>query len=65
MENHVEFRLTFGSRTASIEAQTTEHIFHVDNCIINQRTDRNGHTTDTHRIDRQPHDLQHEQCDHQ
>ena len=41
------------------------HVFHVDNGIIHQRTDGNGHTSQTHGIDTQPHVVQHQNGHHQ
>ena len=36
------------------------HVFHVDDRIVHQRTDGNGHTAQAHRIDGQPHCLEYQ-----
>ena len=46
-------------------AQALEHVFNVDNRIVNQRTDGDGHAADAHRVDGEAHELQDDDGDEQ
>ena len=41
-----------------ILAQTSEYVFDVDNRVIDQRSDSDSHTSQTHRVDREVHQFQ-------
>ena len=45
--------------------QSPPYILHIDNGIIDQRTDGNGHTSDGHSIDRKIHESQRKDRDKQ
>ena len=55
VEDYLHLRLALLRGKLGIEAEVLEHIFHIDNSIVDQRTNGNGHTADTHGVDGQPH----------
>ena len=65
VEHDVHYRLTFRQRFHLILAQTFPDILHVDNGIIDQRTDGNRHTTERHGVDGHAHPVKHQHRDYQ
>ena len=60
IEHHLTYRLAFFRREHLVFPQVLPHVFHVDNGIVHQRTDGNGHTSQTHGIDAQSHVVQYQ-----
>ena len=58
IENDLDNRLALRLRESAVLSEMLEYILHIDDRVIDQRTYRNRHTTDTHRIDSQSHKLQ-------
>lgn len=50
----------FGFREPEILLEPFEDVLHVDDRIIHQRSDGNGHTTETHRVDGKAHQFERE-----
>ena len=65
LEHHFQNALTFSLRQETVFTQTLPHVLHIDNGIVHQRTNGNGHTTQTHGIDTQPQIMKHEDRHHQ
>ena len=63
VEYHFERAEAFGFRFQTVLPQSLVYIFHVDNGIVDQRTDGYGHTSQTHRVDSQPHVVKREDGD--
>ena len=51
-------RKPFLFRFQKVLSESLEYVLDVDDRIVDQRADRNGHTAEAHRIDRKPHRLQ-------
>ena len=64
-EHHFQNASAFSFRQESVFTQTLPHVFHIDNGIVHQRTDGNGHTTQTHGIDTQSQVVQGQDSHHQ
>ena len=62
-EHDLQDRQTFFGWFGVVLAEPFEYIFDVDDGIIHQRTDGNGHTAEAHRIDRQPQCLEYQNGD--
>ena len=58
--DHLEPAATLLFGQLMVFAQASEYVFDVDNRVIDQRSDSDGHTTQTHRVDRQIHQFQYE-----
>ena len=63
MEDHGDYVATLLLGQQAVFAQSLEHVFNVDDGIVDQRTDGNGNTAQTHRIDGMSQGLQGEQGD--
>ena len=58
--DHLEPAATLLFGELIIFAQTSEYVLHVDNRVIDQRSDSDSHTAQTHCIDREVHQFQYE-----
>ena len=62
---HVEHGTALREALFAVLAQALEHVFNVDNCIVDQRTDGDGHAADAHCVDGEAHELQDDDGDEQ
>ena len=63
--HHVEHGTALREALFAVLAQALEHVFNVDNRIVDQRTDGDGHAADAHRVDGEAHEFQDDDGDEQ
>ena len=64
VEHHFTDGLSATFRQHAVLAQVFPHILHIDDGIVYQRTDGDGHTSQTHGIDAQSHVVKHQDGHH-
>ena len=65
VEHNLQHGLLLSGWQKAVLVQTAVDVLHVDDGIIDQRTDGDGHTAQAHGVDGEAHVVEHEQRDNQ
>ena len=65
VEDHLDDQAALCCRQLPVLAQVLPDVLHIDNGVIDERADGDGHAAEAHRVERQPEVVQHEDRDEQ